>query len=251
MSIKTVSPAANRTFRMSRINVFRIVASIVAVVFIVLFEAWRAILAPWLALPNSTEHGWERSAELHAPADAASGVLMLSVGAAALLLAIQPFRRSTLIAWVAATLTIICVGMGLSTFLQGHAGPAGALLTGFIGLLLFVVPLVLLYPDRRAILSGGAQSNTPGPAFSVVLGFALMGLVSLAAAVAVVWWRTSGGLIEDPLEDDAVSLAMLGVSIALGFMLCARGREGWSLVAWMLAGMVACCSVVGLTFALS
>ena len=251
MSIKTLSPATGRTLRVSRVIAFRIVAGLVAVVFIVLFEAWRAILAPWLALPNSTDHGWERSAELHVPADAASGVLMLSVSAAALLLVVQPFRRSTLIAWAAATLAVICVGMAASTLMQGHDGPAGAILTGFIGLLLFVVPLILLHPDRRAILSGGARSNAPGPTFSLVLGIALMGAVSLVAAMAVVWWRTTGGVFENRLEDDSVSLAMLGVSIALGSALCTRGREGWRALAWLITSIGAYCIVAGLTYTLS
>lgn len=62
------------------------------------------------------------------------------------------------------------------------------------------------------ILVGGGPSRQEGPTRPLTAAFALVGTAALVGAVAVVWWRISGGLFENPSEDDAISLAMLGLS---------------------------------------
>lgn len=202
-------------------------------------------------VPNSADHGWQRSNELHVLADAASSVLMLAVGVASLLLAIRPFRHSILVSWMAGTLAVISLGTAASTLMQGHDGLAGAAVTGLVFLCVFVAPLVLLHPERRLILSGGAPSAGAGPTGPLVAAFALMGVLALGSAVAVTWWRITGGLFENPAEDDAISLTMLALALATGFGLCALGREGWRGLAKLLTGMLAYCVVVGITLAVA
>ena len=118
MSATTITPAVPGAVRAPRAIAFRIAAGLVAVVFIVLFGTWQAILAPWVVLRDTVDHGWQRSNELHVAADAASGVLMLAVGAAALLLVIRPLRCSALVSWTVGTLAIMSLGSAASTLVQ-------------------------------------------------------------------------------------------------------------------------------------
>ncbi len=249
MTTTTLEPTVQPTRRASRAIIFRIVAAAVAAIYIVLFGAWQTILAPWLALPDSADHGWTRTNELHVLADAASGVLMLAVGVTAVLLTIRPLRRSGVVAWVAGTLTLISIGSAVSTLLQGHGGWIDATLTGLVTLCLFAVPLVLLHPARRQIAAGGAPDAAGGPTRALTAVFAVVGAIGLALAVGVIGWRLTGGLFENPAEDDVVALAMLGLSIAVGSALCALGREGWRLLAGILGAMVLYAVVAGLTIA--
>ena len=246
----SVTVESSTIVRTSRAIAFRVAAGLVAVVFIVLFGTWQAILTPWLRLQDDTVHGWQRTGELHMAADAASGVLMLGVGVGALILAIRPFHRSVLVSWTASSLAVISLGMVASTLLQGHDGVSGALLGGVVVLCMFVAPLLLLHPERRAILSGGTRGHAPGPTRSTILILTLVGGAAAAGAMAVAWWRMAGGFFENPAEDDAVSLAMLGVVVAIGCILCALGREGWRALATLLAGMVIYCVAAGLSIAL-
>lgn len=249
MTTTTLHPTVQPTNRVSRAILFRIVAAAVAAIYIVLFGAWQSILAPWLVLPDGADHGWTRTNELHVLADAASGLLMFAVGVAAVLLAIRPLRRSGVVVWVVGTLTLISIGSAVSTMLQGHDGWIGAALTGVLTLFLFAVPLVLLHPERRQIIVGGAPDAAGGPTRSLTAVFAVVGAIGLAVAVGVIGWRLTGGLFENPAEDDVVALALLCLSIAVGSALCALAREGWRLLAGILGAMVLYAVVAGLMIA--
>lgn len=62
-------------------------------------------------------------------------------------------------------------------------------------------------------------------------------------------WRWSGGLFEDPAEDDIVGLALLGASLALGALLCVQGRSGRPALSWLLCGMGAYCVAAWISIA--
>lgn len=244
------APSGTHSTRTSRAVPFRIVASLLAIIFVIVFGAWKALLAPWLVSPDQADHGWQRTPELHIPADAASGVLMMGVGIAAILLVIQPFTQTALVAWLAFTMAILSVGVAASTLVQGQGGFLEATVSGAVMFALLAVPLMLLRPDRRGTLPGGAYSDGPRPSMTLVVVFILVGMAALAGTVGAVWWRLSGGVFENSAEDDAIPMAMLGLSIALGCALCAGGRRGWPLLARLLAGMIVYCVTAGMAILL-
>jgi hypothetical protein len=156
---------------------------------------------------------------------------------------VRPAGRSALVAWVGATCAVIGVGSVASVLLQQHQGVAGAALQGAATVALTTGPLVLLHPERRRVLRGGAPGETRP---SGALRRALIALVVAGAALAVgaLLWRLTGGIAESPLEDDVVSYVILGLSVALGGLLCLTGRAGWRPLALIL-GAVALYGVVG------
>lgn len=237
--------------RPPRAIVFRVVAGLIVLVFIVLFGAWQSVLAPWIVLADSADHGWARTSELHRVADASSGLLMLAIGISAVLLAVRPFRRSALVLWLAITLAMIGAGSAVSTLVQGHAGVVGALLSAVTMALMFVVPVVVLHPERQTILRGGLTDLADGPSRSTAVALTVLGLAGVALAVSAIGWRLAGGVFENPAEDDVVSLTMLGLAITVGYLLCRARLEGWRALAVILGVMAGYSVIAGASIALS
>ena len=230
---------------------FRVVAGLLALVFIVLFGAWQSILAPWMVLPDSGDHGWARTSELHRVADSASGILMLAVGVGAGLLAVRPFRHSAVVLWLAVSLAMISVGSAVSILLQEHADAVGALLSAATMALVLVVPVVVLHPQRRAILRGGLTDQAAGPSRWTASNLALLAVAGVTLSVWAIGWRLSGGMFENPAEDDVVSVVMLGLAITVGGLLCRARLEGWRVLTLILGVMAAYSVVAGASIALS
>lgn len=226
---------------------FRIVAALIAVLVILGFSSWQTMLAPWLTLPDTSDHGWARTPELHRWADTASGLLMTGVGIAAALLALRPRGRTALFAWAAAMLVAMGILGTISAAVQG-LDVAGAAIFSLVWLVVLVVPFVLLHPERRDLRRGGQQEGGAG---LPLLRWALLalGVGGLAMAVAVVLWRLGGGVFENHREDDVVGLAMLGAAFAVGALLCVRRRTGWVPLAWLLAGMAGYATMAGISIA--
>ena len=106
---------------------------------------------------------------LHRLADSASAVPMAAVGMAALFLAIRPAGRSALLAWTAAMLGAVGAAGTVSAAMQG-LDVAGTLLFSMAWLAVLVAPLVLLHPERTAVLRGGTCSGTRSGTRSGTLG---------------------------------------------------------------------------------
>lgn len=230
-------PATQAPTRPRRHAAFRALAVAVALVFLVGFGVWQSILTPWLTFPDPVDHGWSRTPELHRLADSVSAAVLGSVGVAALALAVRPRGRSGLSSW----LLVMLAAMGLSSvgssWVQGH-GPGDAVVGLVVWSAVVVVPFAYLAPDRRALSRGGVPaSGRPGPALRPVLvALAALGALLVVAATA---WRLAGGVFEDPREDDVFGLVLLGLGLATGGALCARGGEGWRTLALILAGTTA------------
>jgi len=215
---------------------FRLVCLTEALIYLVLFGMWRSWLTPWVVFADSTDHGWVRSPELHRWADSAAAAFYLAVVAALVILVLRPTYRTGLTAWVLALVSATAGMSVVGSLLQQHTGLAGALLTGLAVLVALAGPLLAAAPDRAAVLRGGRGDATgPGAGWRAVLGAgAWMGAV---AALAGVLWRVTGGVLENPREDDVISFVLLGAAIALGCTLARFGREGWRPLAWIMAGL--------------
>jgi hypothetical protein len=201
------------------------------------FGVWQSILTPWLTLPDTVDHGWTRTPELHRLADSVSAAVLASVGVAALMLAVRPRGRSALSSW----LLVMLAAMGLSSlgssWVQGH-GLGDAVVVFAVWSAVVVAPFALLAPDRRALPRGGVPApERPRPAVRPAL--VAVAVVGVLVAVTVTAWRLAGGVIEDPREDDVFGLVLLGLGLATGGALCARGGEGWRTLALILAGTTA------------
>ena len=59
------------------------------------------------------------------------------------------------------------------------------------------------------------------------------------------------GVFENSREDDFLGLATLGLSFALGALLCVRRRTGWLTLVWLLAAMAGYAVVAGVSIALT
>ncbi|TRW44516.1 hypothetical protein [Georgenia yuyongxinii] len=243
MASTSVDQVVPSTVRARRYVLFRIFAVLVALVFLVLFGVWQSILTPWVLFPDVTDHGWARTPELHRYADAAAAVGMGAAGVGALVAALRPARRAGLVAWVGGTLTIIGLGSIASVLLQQHTGLLGALVQGLVTVAVTAVPFVLLHPERRAVLRGGA-AGADVPVGAVRIGLLVLGGAGVVLAVGMLIWRLTGGIFESPREDDVLSFVVLGLSVALGSRLCLTGREGWRPLVVILA-VVGAYAVVG------
>ncbi|MFD1505716.1 hypothetical protein FE374_01050 [Georgenia yuyongxinii] len=261
MASTSVDQVVPGRVRARRYLLFRIFAVLVALVFLVLFGVWQSILTPWVLFPDATDHGWVRTAELHRYADAAAAAGMGAAGVGALVAALRPARRSGLVAWVGGTLTIIGLGSIASVLLQQHTGLLGALVQGLVTVAVTAVPLVLLHPERRTVLRGGAavvggpagaraSRGTDVPAGAARIGLLALGGAGVVLAVGMLIWRLTGGVFESPREDDVLSFVILGLSVALGSRLCLTGREGWRPLVVILAVVGAYAVVGGLSLAL-
>lgn len=245
-SVDRVVPDAVRA---RRYLLFRTVAVLVALVFVVLFGVWQSILTPWVSFPDGGDHGWVRTPELHRYADAAAAVAIGAVAAGALLAALRPSRRSGLVAWVGASLTITGAASFAGELVQQHSGLLGALVVGLTTVAFTAVPFVLLHPDRRTALRGGAV-GIGRPVGAARIGLVVLGAAGVVLALGMLAWRVSGGTFESPLEDDVVSFMVLGLSVALGSRLCLTGREGWRALAVILAFVATYTVIGGLSVAL-
>ena len=227
---------------------FRTFAALIALTCIFVIQVWRKVLAPWIPYveSNGYDYGWVRHAELFIVPDTAAAVFQSALGVAALLLAIRPLGRSAVVSWlVAGVLMIAWAGMFTAYF----AGTSlvettiqGIVLTVALG-----VPLVLLHPQRKAILRGGLPAQGARPGKLLRAEVALIGLAGASVALGSIIWRATGGVFENPREDSVLSLVMFGLILALGALLCWLGREGWKTLAYLLNGMAAFSLVALLT----
>lgn len=230
----TVEPAA--VARPRRHVLFRLVCLTEAFVYLVLFGMWRSWLTPWVVFADSSDHGWIRTPELHRWADSAAAAFYLAVVAALVILALRPTNRTGLTAWVLALVSATAAMSVVGMLLQQHSGLAGSLLSGLIALVALAGPLLAAAPDRAAVLRGGRSDATrPGAGRRAALGAGA--LVGVVVALVGVLWRVTGGVLENPREDDVISFVLLGVAIALGCVLARLGREGWRPLAWIMAGL--------------
>ena len=229
--------------RTARAIPFRVVAVLLAATYLVLFGSVQLLLTPWVVLPDVVDHGWTRTPELHRWADSAAAATMAALGAGALLAVWRPLTRSGLVAWVGVLLAVVGLGSGVSVLLQQHTGAAGALLQGVLTAALTAVPFVLLHPQRREVLAGGRRDAGPaGAARAVLLAVSVAGVALVVGALV---WRLTGGVVENPLEDDVLSFVLLGVTLATGGAWAASGREGWRVVAWVTGAVAAYAVVAG------
>lgn len=252
MSSVNVDRGASQVGRFWRWAIpFRIVAIGIFLVIGVGAQLWKSILTPWIVYVDSSDHGWPRTAELHRVGDTASAALLAWAAGGVLVSAIHPRTGSALGAWNAVTLTIIAAGVTWSSLVQHHSGVAGAALAGGIFFVLTVVPYVLCHPRRRAVLyCGGLDPNSGprGPTRALLWTFMVTGAV---LAVAATTWRVTGGIFEDPREDDVVGIVMLGLSLTTGCAVCLASREGWRLLAPLLFTGAGYCIIGGLSLALT
>jgi hypothetical protein len=248
MSTETIQ--ATSVTKQTRYIAFRIITVAVALTFIVLFGVWQSIFGPWFPVADPVDHGWVRTPELHRIADAAAAALMGAVAVAALVAAIAPARASGLVAWIAGVISVICVGSVFSTLVQGHEVLPAAAVTGVVLFAVMVVPMVLLHPERKQILRGGApEGGRPGAL--AVAGAVSLTLAGLALAVVAGVWRAGGGVFESVQEDDFLGLIMLGVAVALGALVCLGGRAGWQRLMLILGGTAVYCLAAAATIALT
>lgn len=236
----TRHPAATTPSRVRgiRILTFRVVMVLVALMHLVAFGAWRAALAPWVTFPDETDHGWERTPELHRLADGAAGAIFLAITVVALVLAVHPLRRSGLMTWLFTALTVTGAFSWLSALLQGHEGVLSMVIFSAVWAALVATVFLWLHPEGLLVLRGGAPDPAaPSQTLSTVLY--AVACLGLAAALAAVVWRATGRVFESRQEDDVLSLTYLGLLWAVGGVLAARGRQGWRvLAAVVLVGAV-------------
>ena len=253
--------------------VFRISAGLLALIMLVGFGSWLLLLAPWLVLPNVDGHGWTRTAELHRLTDSSAGLLMFAVGVAALMLLIRPQGRPALLTWTASMTAVMVALAPVSAAIQGN-DVLETLIISVLFVAVLILPMVLLNPDRRRIRpgtgteakagpddpfadvgsgfgSGFGSSPNSGPAPLAKAGLLVLGAAGLTLAAGVVLWRIFEGVFENPREDDVLGLATLGLSFALGALLCVRRRAGWATLAWILAAMAGYAVVAGVSIALA
>ncbi len=236
------------------------------------FGSWLVLLAPWLVLPNVNGHGWTRTAELHRLADSSASLLMFAVGLAALLLLIRPQGRPALLTWTASMTAVMVALAPVSAAIQGN-DDLEALIISVLFVAVLVLPLILLNPDQRRIRLGtstGALARTQaiadpsadvhsgfgsspgsGPAPLAKSGLLVLGAAGVALVAGVVLWRMFEGVFENSREDDFLGLATLGLSFALGALLCVRRRTGWLTLVWLLAAMAGYAVVAGVSIALT
>ncbi|MPV37991.1 hypothetical protein [Georgenia subflava] len=240
----TTTTAARRARTTGRRHIpFRIVAVLIALAFLVVFGVWQSILTPWVTFPDATDHGWTRTPELHRYTDSASAAAMAAVGLGALVLALRPVGRSALVAWVAAMLTVVGMSSGVSVILQQHQGVGGALVQAVATVALTAVPFVLLHPERRLVLRGGA-SGAAGPTGVARAGLVAIALAGIVLTLGAVARRLTGVVAESPLEDDVLGYVVLGLALILGSSICLTGRAGWRTLAAIL-GAVSLYGIVG------
>lgn len=229
---------------------FRIVAVLLGVIYLFLFGSLTGLISPWVVLPDTTDHGWLRTPALHRWADSAAGVTMTALGVGALLAAWRPLRTSALASFVGFLLTVVGLSSGISVLLQGHMGPLAALAQAVVIVAVSAVPLVLLHPQRRAVLAGGMPA-TDGPRSGLRVLFGGLAVAGVLLALGSVVWRMSGGLIESPLEDDVISFVLFGLTIGGAAAVAAAGRAGWRPVAWILVGVLAYAAAATVSLLLS
>lgn len=233
-----------------RLTAFRVVMLLVALLHLVVFAGWRALLAPWVVTTDDIDHGWVRTPELHRLADGAAGATFVAIAAAAVVLAVRPRHRSGLACWLAAAMGLTGGLSWLAALLQGHEDVLGTLVFSIVWVSIVAAVFGWLHPERRAIRRGGAPARRgPAPWLRVVLrGVAV---VSVLAAVTAVAWRLGGGLFENPKEDDVFGLAYFGLLWALGASLAARARAGWKPLTVIVLAGVTYAAVAGASIALA
>ncbi len=231
---------------------FRLFAALVAAFFIIVIELWRKILIPWISYAevDTVDYGWDRHAELFLIPDTAAALFQIAFGITALLLLFRPLGRSALVSWMAAGMLMISWAGIFTAYFAGTNLVEGALQAVALSAALSL-PLVVLHPQRKAIIRGGAPGRGPGPGKLLRYEVAAIGFAGAGVAVGSTLWRISGGVFENPREDSVLSLVMFGLVLALGALLCWQGREGWKSLAYILNGMVAFALIAMLTIAVS
>lgn len=246
----------NTTHRSRRIRwslvAFRAFAALIAFVCIFVIEVWRKVLIPWIPYVESDpfDFGWNRHAELFLIPDTAAALFQFALGVAALILAVRPLGRSAVVSWLVAGIFMIAWA-GMFTAHFAGTSLVETTIQGMVLTVVLCVPLVLLHPQRRAIVRGGLPAKGTGPGNLLRFEMAVIGLAGAGLAVGSILWRASGGVFENPREDSVLSLVMFGLVLALGPLLCWLGREGWKTLAYILNGMVAFALIALLTIAVS
>ncbi len=247
----TSTSRTGRSIRWSLLP-FRTIAALVAFTFFVLFEEGRKLLNPWIPYveADAYDFGWDRHAELFLVPDTAAVLFQFALGVAALILIVRPLGLSGLVSWLAAGLFMISWGP-LFTVLWAGASLVEMTITTILMIAVLCAPLVLFHPQRKAIIRGGLQANGVGPGKILRIEMAVIGLAGAGLAIGSALWRASGGVFENPREDSVLSLVFFGLVLALGALLCWRGREGWKTLAYMLNGILAYALIALLTYASS
>lgn len=115
----TITARKTRTPRpVSRHVAYRIVCALIALIVIGGFQAWRGLVAPWLVLPDTTDHGWVRTPELHRLGDVAAGAYFFALATALLILVMRPRGRTVLSVWTIANLAAMALLSSVSVIVQ-------------------------------------------------------------------------------------------------------------------------------------
>lgn len=215
---------------------FRVVAALIVLVFVVLFRGLESMLAPWIVFPDPVDHGWDRTPELHRLGDAYAGGLFVILMAGSLIsLFHRPREKPALMQFYVITGTFIVLSsVPLGANRDSGENPLAALLGTAMELLVLVASVAVAYPAFRALF----RFSREGPA-----GRALLALAVPAAALLGLWafgmarWHYAGGYIEGPLEEDWMSAVYAGFALVAAIALVVAKRPGWRTLA-ILAGVM-------------
>lgn len=216
---------------------FRVVAVLMVLVFLVLFKRLESMLAPWMVFPDSVDHGWDRTPELHRLGDAYAGALFVILMAGSLVsLLHRPREKPALMQFYVITGAFVI----LSSVPLGASRDSGEnLLTALLGtameLLVLLAPVAAAYPAFRALFSfsrGGHASRR-----LLMLAVPTVALL-LLWIFGVVRWHYAGGYIEGPLKEDWMSVVYAGVALLTAIALLLAKRPGWRTLAVLVGVML-------------
>lgn len=107
------------------------------------------------------------------------------------------------------------------------------LIGGAITLAALVVLPAVLYPESRALLRW-RPLRRPHPALAVSAGIGMVGLLGWVATTLT--WHASGGVVENPVEDDWMGPLFLAGGLVVALALVVAQRPGWR---WLAGATVA------------
>jgi hypothetical protein len=219
-------------------TLFRVVAVLMAFVFLVLFKGLESMLAPWIVFSDPVDHGWDRTPELHRLGDAYAGALFAILLAGSLIsLLWRPREKPALVQFY----VVNGAFMALSSVFFGGYRDSGETLSGIVlgtsvELLVFVTPIVATYPAFRSLF----DLSRSGPASRTLLVLAVPTVVLLCFwVVGVARWHYAGGYIEGPLEEDWMSAVYAGFALVTAIALVLAKRPGWRTLGILVGAMLA------------